>query len=32
MFASLEPASDLEFRHGADAPTLLIPEMTVGAA
>jgi len=32
MFASLEPASDLEFRYGADAPTLLIPEMTVGAA
>ena len=32
MFASLEPASDLEFRHGVDAPTLLIPEMTVAAA
>ena len=32
MFASLEPASDLEFRYGADAPTLLIPEMTIGAA
>jgi PmbA protein len=32
MFASLEPGSDLEFRYGADAPTLLIPEMTVGAA
>ena len=32
MFATLEPASDLEFRRGIDAPTLLIPEMTVGAA
>ena len=32
MFATLEPASDLEFRHGVDAPTLLVPEMTVGAA
>jgi PmbA protein len=32
MFASLEPASDLEFRRGIDAPTILIPEMTVGAA
>jgi PmbA protein len=32
MFASLEPGSDLEFRRGVDAPTLLIPEMTVGAA
>ena len=32
MFASLEPASDLEFRRGLDAPTLLVPEMTVGAA
>jgi PmbA protein len=32
MFASLEPASDLEFRRGVDAPTILIPEMTVGAA
>ena len=32
MFATLEPASDLEFRRGVDAPTLLIPEMTVGAA
>ncbi len=32
MFATLEPASDLEFRHGSDAPTILIPEMTVGAA
>jgi PmbA protein len=32
MFATLEPASDLEFRRGVDAPTLLISEMTVGAA
>lgn len=32
MFATLEPASDLEFRRGVDAPTLLIPEMTVAAA
>src|SRR5436305_6690941 len=32
MFATMEPATDLEFRRGIDAPTLLIPEMTVGAA
>ena len=32
MFASLEPGSDLEFRYGVDAPTLLIPEMTIAAA
>jgi PmbA protein len=32
MFATLEPASDLEFRRGMDAPTILIPEMTVAAA
>ena len=32
MFAILEPGSDLEFRYGVDAPTLLIPEMTVAAA
>ena len=32
MFATLEPGSDLEFRRGIDAPTLLIPEMTVAAA
>jgi PmbA protein len=32
MFATLEPASDLEFRRGIDASTLLIPEMTVAAA
>ena len=32
MFATLEPGSDLEFRHGIDAPTILVPEMTVAAA
>ena len=32
IFASLEPASDLDFRHGVDAPTLLVPEMTVASA
>lgn len=32
MFATLEAASDLEFRHGMDAPTILIPEMTVATA
>ena len=32
MFATLEPASDLEFRRGIDAPTVMIPEMTVAAA
>lgn len=32
MFATLEPGSDLEFRRGMDAPTVLIPEMTVGTA
>lgn len=32
MFATLEPASDLEFRRGIDAPTILIPRMTVGTA
>ena len=32
MFATLEPGDDLEFRRGIDAPTLLIPEMTVAAA
>ena len=32
MYAMLEPANDLEFRYGVDTPTLLIPEMTVGAA
>jgi PmbA protein len=32
MFATLEPGSDLELRRGVDAPTLLVPEMTVAAA
>ena len=32
MFASLEPASDLQFRRGIDSPTLLVPEMTVASA
>lgn len=32
MFATLEPASDLEFRRGIDAPTVLVPEMTVASA
>jgi PmbA protein len=32
MFANLEPASDLEFRHGIDAPTVLVREMTVASA
>jgi PmbA protein len=32
MFAELEPASDLEFRSGVDAPTILVPEMTVASA
>jgi PmbA protein len=32
MFATLEPGSDLELRRGIDAPTILMPEMTVGAA
>jgi len=32
MFASIEPASDLELRHGIDAPTLLIPQMTVASS
>lgn len=32
MFATLEPASDLEFRRGMDAPTIVIPEMTVATA
>jgi PmbA protein len=29
MFANLEPASDLEFRYGANAPTVRIEGMTV---
>jgi len=32
MFATLEPASDLEFRRGVDAPTIFVPEMMVAAA
>jgi PmbA protein len=32
MFATLEPASDLELRRGIDSPTLLVPEMTVASA
>ncbi len=32
MFATLEPASDLEIRRGIDSPTLLIPEMMVASA
>ena len=29
MFSGIEPASDLEFKHGTDAPSLLIPSMVV---
>jgi PmbA protein len=32
MFLHLEPANDLNFRRGIDAPTVLIPEMTVASA
>ena len=32
MFATLEPGSDLTLRKGIDSPTILIPEMMVGAA
>jgi PmbA protein len=32
MFATLEPGSDLELRRGIDAPTILVPEMTIGTA
>jgi len=32
MFATLEPGADLEFRRGIDAPTILVPEVTVAAA
>ena len=32
MFATLEPASDLEWRKGIDAPTILVPQMTVASA
>ena len=31
MFATLEPGSDLEFRRGIDAPTILVPEMTIAS-
>ncbi|MFO1247372.1 MAG: metallopeptidase TldD-related protein [Alphaproteobacteria bacterium] len=32
MFASLTPASDLEFRHGVNAPTVRIEGMTLAGA
>jgi PmbA protein len=32
MFATLEPASDLEFRRGIDAPTILVPEMMIASS
>ena len=32
MFATLEPASDLELRRGIDAPTILVPKMTVASS
>lgn len=32
MFRTLEVGSDLELRRGIDAPTLLVPEMTLAAA
>ena len=32
MFATLEPADDLQLRRGIDSPTLLVPQMTVGSA
>ena len=32
MFVTLEPANDLRFRRGVDAPTILVPEMTVASA
>ncbi|GEO79950.1 TldD/PmbA family protein [Pararhodospirillum oryzae] len=32
MFAALTPASDLELRHGVDAPTVLVGEMMVAGA
>lgn len=32
MFATLEPASDLEFRRGIDAPTILVPEMVIASS
>ncbi len=32
MFATLEPGSDLDFRRGIDAPTVLIPEMVIASS
>lgn len=32
MFVNLEPANDLEFRRGIDAPSILVPEMMIGSA
>lgn len=29
MFSTIEPASDLEFKRGTDAPSILIPSMVV---
>ena len=29
MFASLEPANDLEFRYGTNAPTVRVEGLTV---
>lgn len=31
MFTTLEPGSDLKLRRGIDAPTVLVPEMTVAS-
>jgi PmbA protein len=30
MFAAMVPADDLEFRYGANSPSLLVEGMTVG--
>lgn len=32
MFATLEPASDLELRRGIDSPSVLVPEMMIASA
>ena len=32
MFLGAEPASDLEFRRGIDAPTILVPEMVIASS
>ncbi|MEO6225599.1 MAG: TldD/PmbA family protein [Sphingomicrobium sp.] len=32
MFATLEPGSDLDFRRGTDAPTILVPQMVVASS